>query len=271
MPHGTRGGHSVHWVETGMGPRSALLIHCTLAHAGAWKGLSAHLQDMASMTAFDLPSHGRSAPWTPGMDEPQLYCTRIAEAFCDGPTDLVGHSFGATVALRLAVERPDLVRSLVLIEPVFFAVARADAPEVQAGAERDMARFIAALEARDLKTAAEEFIGYWEGGRRWEQLPPEAQAVIIEQMAFVAEGEATLYEDHAGQLAPGVLDAVTQPVLLVEGGKSPPSIAAINGGLAARLPNASRVIVGGAGHMVPISHSAETASEIKHFWRAHPA
>ena len=35
------------------------------------------------------------------------------------------HSFGATVALRLATLFPDRVRSLTLVEPVFFAAAKA--------------------------------------------------------------------------------------------------------------------------------------------------
>ena len=271
MPVADRGGHATHWTELGAGPRAALMLHCTLAHGGAWKGLAARLGDLATMTAMDFPSHGRSAEWVSGMGEPQLHCTRMAAACCDGPTDIVGHSFGATVALRLAIERPDLVRSLVLCEPVFFAVARRDFPEVQKGAERDMGRFIAALAARDLETAAAEFVDYWEGGAKWQHIPPEAQAAILRQMAFIAEGEATLYDDSAGQLEPGVLDAVTQPVLLVEGAESPPSIGAINAGLAARLPDAQRVVVAGAGHMVPISHAPAVATEIRRFWSDHPA
>jgi lipase len=44
------------------------------------------------------------------------------------------------------------------------------------------------------------------------------------------------------------------PVLLVEGADSPPVIDAVQAALAARLPQAARMIVPGAGHMVPITH-----------------
>ena len=108
----------------GRGPRPAVAIHCSLAHSGAWRGLSKALGDMLTLTAFDLPGHGRSGDWGPEDGEVQTLTTRIAETFVTAPPmDIIGHSFGATAALRLAMERPDLVRSLVLYEPVFFAAA----------------------------------------------------------------------------------------------------------------------------------------------------
>jgi pimeloyl-ACP methyl ester carboxylesterase len=79
------------------------------------------------MIAFDLPGHGRSADWDGASDYHHL-STQIAASFLTEPVDLIGHSFGATVALRLAVEQPQKLRSLILIEPVFFAVAAQDSP-----------------------------------------------------------------------------------------------------------------------------------------------
>lgn len=48
-----------------------------------------------------------------------------------GPSHVVGHSYGAVVALLVAGRRPDLVRSLVLIEPLLFDLA-VDRPGVAA-------------------------------------------------------------------------------------------------------------------------------------------
>lgn len=63
---------------------------------------------------------------------------RIARAALGAPVDVIGHSFGATVALRLALERPELVRSLVLVEPVLFAAAKAaEDPRFAAFAARE--------------------------------------------------------------------------------------------------------------------------------------
>jgi pimeloyl-ACP methyl ester carboxylesterase len=65
--------------------------------------------------------HGR----TPDVDGPFSYPAFAADtiAFLDavvgGPTDLVGYSDGAITALHVALERPDLVRRLVLISGQF--------------------------------------------------------------------------------------------------------------------------------------------------------
>ena len=48
-------------------------------------------------------------------------------ALLDGPADLVGHSYGGVVCLLAAALRPEGVRSLTVIEPPAFAVARGDA------------------------------------------------------------------------------------------------------------------------------------------------
>src|SRR5919201_1167913 len=49
----------------------------------------------------------------------------VAELLGDG-AHLVGHSYGGVVSLLAAAQRPDAVRSLTLIEPPAFGVARGD-------------------------------------------------------------------------------------------------------------------------------------------------
>jgi len=50
----------------------------------------------------------------------------VAHLLADG-AHLVGHSYGGVVSLLAAARRPDAVRSLVLIEPPAFGLARGDA------------------------------------------------------------------------------------------------------------------------------------------------
>jgi pimeloyl-ACP methyl ester carboxylesterase len=265
MPRAARAGYDTYWTTFGQGPRRAVAIHCSLSHSGSWGGLARHVSGALTLTAFDMPGHGRSAPWQ-GTGEIQAETARIAATFCEpGPCDLIGHSFGATVALRLAVMRPELVRSLVLIEPVFFAVAFADDPTAKARFDAEMGGYARAVEAGDDVAAAEAFTTRWGDGTVWQDVPRAHRAAMADQMYLIAAGQPALYEDVGGMLEPGVLQSVTQPVLLMEGNQSPAVIPAINEGLAKRLSRVERAVIAGAGHMAPMTHAKQVSAEVLRF------
>ena len=216
------------------------------------------------MTAFDLPGHGRSARWD-GRAEIQAVTSDIAATFCEGGCDVIGHSFGATVALRLAIEYPELVRSLILIEPVFFAVAIRDAPDIWAKHEQRVSAFNKACQIGDTRAAAREFTAIWGDGSPWETLPSAVQRGLADLMYLITAAASALHEDPAGMLEAGRLDVLTVPVLLMEGSASPAVISAIHTGLMNRLPDARRVVIAGAGHMLPMTHADQVAREILRF------
>ena len=242
------------------------MIHCSLADSGIWGGMAQSLSGALTMTAFDLPGHGRSGDWD-ARGEMSAVCTDIAADFaaCNGPVDVIGHSFGGVIALRLAVERPDLVRSLVMIEPVFFAAGLRTHPCACAAHLAEQRAFVAAMEAGDLAEAARGFIGAWGGGRPWASFSAEAQARIAQQMPLIAAAGPALYDDAGGLLAQGALEAVDIPALLLEGSAAPQIIPAIDAALAARLPRARRGIIGGAGHMSVATHPDQVSAEVLRF------
>ncbi|MDW4497116.1 alpha/beta hydrolase [Sulfitobacter sp. D35] len=245
----------------GQGPRQALAIHCTLAHSGAWRGVAGALSDRLAITAFDLPGHGRSGDWDGGLDLHDI-ATGMGLDLLDERMDLVGHSFGATVALRLAVTCPGRVRSLTMIEPVFFAAAIADAPERLAAYEAQAADFRAALEAGDDMLAARLFNRLWGDGTPWTDLPESLRDYMAARMGVIAGEVPVLYEDAAGLMKPGVLARATMPSLLIAGETSIDVVDAINAALARRLPDVRRVTIPGAGHMAPITHPQDVAAAI---------
>jgi pimeloyl-ACP methyl ester carboxylesterase len=76
------------------------------------------LADHFTTVALDWPGHDQSPPGSAPATELQL--TRIVEEFLDSVTStgavLVGNSVGGNVAARLAIQRPDLVKGLVIID-----------------------------------------------------------------------------------------------------------------------------------------------------------
>lgn len=249
-------GQEVHVVTRGAGQR-VLYIHCSLARHEPFLRLTREAEATHQMTFFDLPGHGRSGDVPKGADIHTI--TRdIARALIDGPTHIVGHSFGATVALRLAKEGAP-VTGMTLIEPVLFAAAKGQpgyAQHAQVFAPVDVA-----MDAGDDVVAARAFLEIWGMGVPWEALPPRAQQEALRAIHQVRDAAPALHGDVHGMLAPGGLEALDMPVTLIEGQHSPAVVHEIADTLLARLPNGRRVSVPG-GHMVPLTHPREVSQEI---------
>lgn len=246
------------------GERPVLALHCSLAHAGAWGGLAEALTGV-TLTAIDQIGHGRAADWDGQSDLHAAATTAavsMAEQLGQGrPIDVMGHSFGGTVALRIALTRPDLVRSLTLVEPVVFAAARGQPVYDQFRARHlDFARLILAGER---EAALQMFHGDWGTGEGLDTMPPRTRAYLFDRIHLIEAQNPVLLDDAANLLAAGGLEALTMPTLLIEGAKSPPIIAAVHSVLAQRLAKIRRLSVQGAGHMVSITHAQFVAQDVQ--------
>ncbi|MCB1338679.1 MAG: alpha/beta hydrolase [Maritimibacter sp.] len=266
MPETERiAGFPTHVVRAGAGVRRVLFIHCTLGHSGSWARVQAALLGKLKMTAFDRPSHGASAMWNGDGGAAGLHTltTTIAAHLIDGRADIVGHSYGATVALRLALDLPHRVRSLTLIEPPMFRLAEGTVAAAAHAAE--MARFGQSFAAGDREAAAQIFHDAMTPNAPWSGLSERARARLAGEIDRIAEEREVSEGDVPGLTAPGRLEALTLPVLLIEGSASPAVMNRVHDGLAARMPQAQRVVVMGAGHMSPMSHPENIAAEIAAF------
>jgi lipase len=170
---------------------------------------------------------------------------------------LIGHSFGAASILRHALRHPDTVRGLVLIEPVYFAVAR-DEPEYQPYEASEHALRAAVLSG-DLEQAARCFLSLNADSPAFDSLPKPARAQMASQMSLVTAARAGLFDDSGNLMTPGLIEGFDKPVLLMRGGRTNPIFFATVRALAQRLPRANVAVVEDAGHMVPISHPTQTA------------
>lgn len=243
-------------------PRRALAIHCTLGHSGAWRGVAGALADELSILAFDLPSHGKSGIWDRTGNVHDV-STDMARALIDEPVDLIGHSFGATVALRIAVETPEFVRSLTLLEPVYFAAALADDPSLEEEYARDSAPLNDAFARGDEEEAARVFNKHWNGGAEWDTLPERMREHMTRLVHFVPASAPFLFGDSAGLLEGDRMARASMPTVLIEGDQSPKMSGEIAASLQKRLPDATRASISGAGHMLPVTHPEEVSVPIR--------
>jgi pimeloyl-ACP methyl ester carboxylesterase len=104
------------FLVSGEGP-PVVLLHGLGASSGVWHVQEPELARHHRVYALDLPGSGRSPmPRTPPSGD---WAVEVVATFIDrvvgGPVTLIGHSMGGAIALLCALQRPKLVRSLVLV------------------------------------------------------------------------------------------------------------------------------------------------------------
>jgi len=113
------GGVELHWIESGHGA-PAVFLHGLGNNAFVWRRIMPRLCPWLRVIAVDLPGFGQSAA---ARNRPLLpEYVRIVGELLDHvapnePVALVGNSVGGAVALRLALDRPERVSRLVLVDP----------------------------------------------------------------------------------------------------------------------------------------------------------
>jgi pimeloyl-ACP methyl ester carboxylesterase len=106
--------------DGGTGEPACLLVHSLGGRLAFWESTLAELRRNHRAVALDLRGHGASAPASfaeSGLDDFVDDVLRVADSLGLTRFVLVGHSFGATVALATAVRAPGRVAALVLVDP----------------------------------------------------------------------------------------------------------------------------------------------------------
>lgn len=249
----------------GSAEREALALHCSMGSSAYWAPIAEYLADEMTITAVDAPGHGRNSDWLPSAEGPDFHrlYTQWAMAQITRPVHLIGHSLGATVALRIAVDRPDLVSSLTLIEPVLFAAAPQWLSDpIFAEVERHLA-------AGQDEAAARAFVDAWGAPGGFDGQPAERRARMVRQVRLVADSNKVLVEDRPGILRPGGIEAIPALGHVIYGDATQPSIRDVSEALLARLSRPLTSIVAGGGHMLPLTHPGEVGYLIEHsVWSA---
>ena len=232
-------------------PGPILALHCVLASGGAWRGVAGHLD--RPMLRPDLPGHGR-APQA-ADDWMDAAAASAWAAAADGLIDVVGHSIGGCVALRMLADDPRRIRRAVLIEPVMFAAAGAPA---RAESAAEMAPYADALARGDRRAALGVFHALW-GDVPLGTVPEAARRYMEDRVHLVTDTTAAIVDD-AGR----VLDRLPSgaEVEVVTGATPRPVMGSIVAGLADRLPRLRVRRIPGAGHMAPLTHPAEVAAAL---------
>src|SRR5215470_9518243 len=134
MPSISVNGGSVWYDERGSGPETIVFSHGLLWSGGMFDAEVAHLSPRYRCIAYDHRGQGRSPP-SPGPYDMETLAEDAAAligALDAAPCHFVGLSMGGFVGMRLALRRPALLRSLVLVDTAADAEPRANVPKYRA-------------------------------------------------------------------------------------------------------------------------------------------
>jgi pimeloyl-ACP methyl ester carboxylesterase len=257
---------------------AAVPVHCEvwgagapllMAHSGSGSGAQwqrvAALLDGRRCIAPDLLGNGRTGAPPGEAVTHDLQADLLAALITrgpagPGPVDVIGHSYGGAGVVRLALRRPELVRSLVLVEPLLMPLLREAGDPCFAEYEAMAGDFLRHAEAGDGAAAWTRFMEWRNGPGAWASLGEKAKARLVAQTALGAE---TLRANLANPTTLADCRQIAVPTTVVLGAETTPADRRTAEVLAGAVPGSRCVTIAGAGHMSPLTHPEEVARIVR--------
>ncbi len=257
----------------GDGRPDVVFLHGLFGRGKNWAGIARSLAEHEHASVlFDLPNHGRSH-WSDTFDYPGM-ATEVADELrlrlgTAASVTLVGHSMGGKVAMLLALQYPELVRRLVVVDiaPDISYQVRTSVPLVAAMRELDLD---ALNSRRDAERALAQDVD-----------DPAVRQFLLQNLKHTRTPEQRngwrwelnldLLGDHLDEVAawPAVGDvSYTGPVLWVSGAESPYIRPEHRPEMLRLFPHTRLVSIPGAGHWVHADAPAELTAELLQFLAA---
>lgn len=254
---------------SGTGEVPLVLVHGSWGSHHNWDLVVPALAKSFRVLTYDRRGHSESErPSEQGsVREDVADLAALIEHLGLGPAWVAGNSFGASITLRLAGERPDLLRGVIGHEPPLFSLLANDrsvTPMLDEVGKR-IGAVVERIASGDHAGAAEQFVETVAlGPGTWVQLPPDLQRTFIKNAPTFLD-EARDPDQLAFDLA--WIRAFSRPSLLTTGDQSPPIFAPVVAKVADALPKASVFTFQGAGHIPHATHPDAYSDAIGAFIR----
>lgn len=249
------------YIERGRGAPAALVHGSGPTDLRTWERqiepFAAHLRIVAYSQRYHYPNPttGDLASITSTRTHARDLADLIT-ALGLGRVHLVGFSFGADIVLRMAVDYPDLVRTLTIIEPPLCSWLAT----LPGGAELLTQRAAAILPAKravqngNLEQGARLFIDGMMGRGVFDRLSPSARQRILDNAHLIGAEPTEIDAMNAEDITRDEAATIRAPALLLTGDESPPMFLLVSRELARCLPNVEQAQVRGASHLLHVTH-----------------
>lgn len=239
-------GTNLYFEENGDGV-PILLIPPAGATASTWGSVAEQLAGVGRVVTYDRRGYTRSGgDPVRSIAEHTADAAALLEALHAGPAVVVGTSVGATIAIDLALRRPELVRTVIAYESPWRGTRHPSVSGLAALARMGWLGW-----RRRPVEAAEAFLRwaytYRDGGTAWDAFPEEWRHTVRDNAKAVL---ADVRIAVAGYPPPRDLARINRPVVCAYGERSASYMLPITRSLARAIPTARVRPIEGAGHAV---------------------
>lgn len=253
----------IEYDDQGAGP-TLVLVPGSCSTGVAWRPVIKALDGKFRSVTTSLLGYGQTAERrldaNPSVEfEAEILERVIAKASAGGEAvHLVGHSFGGSVALLVAMRKRVPIATLTVLEAPLPAILR-QGEETHYRAFRDMTdAYFAAWDGGD-REAIRSMIDFYGGAGTWAAWPERVRAYAVETTPVNMLDWACAYDNL---LSPDMLAAIDVPVAVAVGAQSHPAICRANGLVAMSIDGATFKTIGGAAHFMISTHPAQVAELI---------
>ena len=237
---------SLSYKSQGAAGSPVVILHGLLGSSSNWRSIARRLAERHRVFALDLPNHGES-PHVDTMSYPAM--AKDVAAFLDdqqlASATLIGHSMGGKIAMRLALDRPERVERLVVVDIAPTVSHHDHLPWLQAMETLDLGRVSRRADADSLLSQA---------------IPdPAMRQFLLQNLVGSADGfewrvNLAAIANSLPALLDFPLDAGTEafggPALFLRGAQSDYVLEQDAAVIRALFPRADIVTIEGAGHWV---------------------
>ncbi|MHB8078825.1 MAG: alpha/beta fold hydrolase [Candidatus Krumholzibacteriia bacterium] len=238
-----------------------VLIHDGMLHREVWEAQFAPFARQFKVVRYDRRGYGRSSiPGAPYSDLDDLYAL-FTQLQIDRAC-VAGMSAGGALALDFALAHPEKVEALVLVGAVVSGMGYTSHMATRGG---HLTREILADPARARQ--------YWCGEDPYE-IAPQNAAAWAKVRALIAANPQDLDGVGRNQAQPPprpalkFLGEIKVPTLILVGEHDIPDVHAHAGAIEAGIPGSRRVVISGAGHLIPLEQPAAFNTEVLRFLEA---
>jgi esterase len=244
-------GYDMAYLEIGSGP-PLVLVHGTLGDFRTWNSAMAPLSRKHRVIAVSLrhffPEHWDGTGDDYKMAQHVSDVIAFIEQIEPRPVDLMGHSRGGHIGFRVAQQRPDLLRRLVLAEPGgdldASLIPPFSPPPPPMPLALAMPMVLQSIRSGDIDGALKAFVDAIDGDGAWARLPAAAKQQLRDNV-FTLLGQAN---EQRKPFTKEQAESIRTPTLFIGGGDTTGSLAMVHRVLAQHVAVSQTAIIDGAKH-----------------------